>query len=164
MNTQQIRGFKIFMDADKGNCMACHAPPNFTDNGFHNIGLAQFAGDSPDMGRFAHIPVRVLKGAFKTPSLRNVTLTAPYFHDGSAKTLEDVVAHYVRGGDVKTNLSPTMKPLSLTPAEQQDLVAFLRALTSPPSSFMLPVLPPEPMISVRSSPGVESVTETPKSP
>jgi cytochrome c peroxidase len=141
MTPQQVRGFRVFADAQKGNCAACHHAPNFTDDGFHNIGLKSFASDNPDLGRYAHRPVKLLKGAFKTPGLRNIAQTAPYFHDGSAQTLAEVVDHYVRGGDVHTNLSPNMKALALTPREKADLVAFLQALTGDPQPVVLPVLP-----------------------
>lgn len=142
MTAQQLRGMVIFMDKNKGNCAICHSAPNFTDNGFHNIGLASFGDKKPDMGRYTQVPIAINKGAFKTPSLRDVERTAPYFHDGSAKTLMDVVEHYVRGGDVKTNLSPDIKPLNLTQSEKEDLVAFLQALSSPPMHVELPILPP----------------------
>ena len=129
LSAQQIEGFKVF--TGKGNCVACHSGANFTDNGFHNLGLASWGMSEPDMGRYALKPVKAMKGAFKTPTVREVTRTAPYFHDGSAKTLMDVVEHYDRGGDVKTNLSPNMKPLGLTMQEKQALVAFMESLTSP---------------------------------
>jgi len=131
MTPAQIRGFRLFVDKTKGNCAACHQPPNFTDNGFHNIGLASYGKDNPDLGRFAQKPLAVLKGAFKTPTLRNVALTAPYFHDGSAATLEEVVAHYARGGVAKDNLDSNIKPLSLTAEEKGELVEFMKALTDP---------------------------------
>ena len=129
MTEQQVDGFKIF--AGKGNCVACHSGANFTDNGFHNLGLASWGNSEPDMGRYAQKPVNAMKGAFKTPTVREVARTAPYFHDGSATTLMDVVEHYDRGGDVKTNLSANIKPLGLSPQEKQALVAFLEALSSP---------------------------------
>jgi cytochrome c peroxidase len=141
MNARQLRGMMIFMDKDKGNCAACHAAPNFTDNGFHNLGLASFGNEHPDMGRYAQKPIAVLKGAFKTPTLRDVEWTAPYFHDGSAKTLMDVVEHYAKGGEVRTNLDANMKPLNLTQADKEDLVAFLKALSSPQMKVELPILP-----------------------
>lgn len=141
MTEQQVRGFRVFMDKDKGNCEICHSAPNFTDNSFHNIGLKSFSQPDADNGRYELIPVEVLKGAFKTPSLRDVTLTAPYFHDGSAATLSDVVEHYVRGGDVQDNLSPDISPLDLTDSEKADLISFLHALESPPSVFITPQLP-----------------------
>ena len=129
MTAQQVRGFEIFRDPGKGNCMVCHRPPNFTDNGFHNIGLPSFGRKNPDEGRFGQIAVDISRGAFKTPPLRNVAQTAPYFHDGSAKTLMDVVNHYTTGGVVKTNLSPNMIKPNLSTQDKKDLVAFLQALT-----------------------------------
>jgi cytochrome c peroxidase len=141
MSPQQIRGFRIFTGPDKGNCEVCHRAPNFTDSGFHNIGLASFGNEDPDLGRYKQKPVAALKGAFKTPTLRNIALTAPYFHDGSAATLMDVVEHYVRGGDVKTNLSANLKPISLTQQEKEDLVAFMEALSSETPPITIPQLP-----------------------
>ncbi|WP_444996715.1 cytochrome-c peroxidase [Aliikangiella sp. IMCC44359] len=141
MTAQQINGFKLFVDPNKGNCEVCHSAPNFTDNGFNNVGLASYGKEKPDLGRYAIKPIRILKGAFKTPTLREVVHTAPYFHDGSAKTLEEVVAHYVTGGVVKKDISPNMKPLSLTAKEQADIVAFMHALSTPAKEFTLPTLP-----------------------
>lgn len=141
MTAQQITGFRLFADAKKGNCTACHQAPNFTDNGFHNLGLASYAKENPDMGRYAQKKVASLKGAFKTPTLRDITMTAPYFHDGSAKTLKEVVAHYNKGGEVKTDLSVNIKPLNLSEQEQADIVAFMEALTSKHTPVVLPELP-----------------------
>lgn len=141
MTAQQLRGLQVFTDKDRGNCMVCHAPPNFTDDGFHNIGLASFGQESPDMGRYTQRPVRLMRGAFKTPSLRDIERTAPYFHDGSARTLLDVIEHYAKGGEVRTNLSPNMKALTLTAGDKADLLAFLQALSSPPQPLTVPVLP-----------------------
>ncbi|WP_334186545.1 cytochrome-c peroxidase [Noviherbaspirillum sp.] len=141
MSKEQLRGMMIFMNPDKGNCAVCHSAPNFTDNGFHNIGLASFAADNPDLGRYAHKPVAINRGAFKTPTLRDVERTAPYFHDGSAKTLLDVVEHYVKGGEVRNNLSKNIKPLNLTQQEKEDLVAYMKALSSPPIKVDFPALP-----------------------
>ena len=141
MSAQQVRGFRLFADENKGNCATCHSAPNFTDNGFHNIGLRSYGVAQPDMGRYLIRPVAAAKGAFKTPTLRDIELTAPYFHDGSANTLMDVVEHYARGGEVKTDLSPNMKKLQLTQQEKEDLVAFMRALTSPRKPVVLPILP-----------------------
>ena len=111
MTEQQVRGFGIFVDPAKGNCAVCHAAPNFTDDGFRNIGLASWGMENPDMGRYAQKPITKMKGAFKTPQLRGIALTAPYFHDGSAKTLMDTVEHYNKGGVVTTNLDPEVRPL-----------------------------------------------------
>ncbi len=129
------RGFALF--GGKANCIACHQPPNFTDQGFHNIGLK---GNSDD-GRYAKVPVKIVKGAFKTPTLRDIALTAPYMHNGAYRTLEEVVDHYDRGADEKDNLDPNIKPLNLTPQEKKDLVEFLRSLTGKQEAVTLPVLP-----------------------
>ena len=141
MTDQQVRGFEVFVSQDQGNCAACHSAPNFVDDGFHNIGLPSWGDKEPDVGRYAHKPIGLMKGAFKTPTLRDVANTAPYFHDGSAITLMDVVEHYDTGGVVKTNLSPSMKPLNLSQQQKEDLVAFMMALTSESKPFELPVLP-----------------------
>jgi cytochrome c peroxidase len=141
MTREQKAGFEVFRREDKGNCAACHSAPNFTDDGFHNIGLKSFGRANPDLGRYKQRPVRLMKGAFKTPSLRNVAKTAPYFHDGSAQTLMEVVKHYVRGGDVKTNLSPEMKKLDLSDREQHNLVQFLNALSCNNPVVAMPKLP-----------------------
>lgn len=141
MNAKQVRGFEIFLDENKGNCVACHSGPNFTDNGFHNIGLASFGKKEPDLGRYGQKPLRLMKGAFKTPTLRDIGLSAPYFHDGSSNTLMEVVEHYAEGGKVKTNLSPDIKALTLSKQDKQDLVAFMLALTSDHNPVVLPKLP-----------------------
>lgn len=130
MNDTEIRGFQVFVDTDKGNCARCHRAPNFTDDGFHNIGLKSFGDKKPDLGRHSVVPVAMTKGAFKTPPLRNIALTAPYFHDGSAKTLNEVITHYMSGGIEKSNLSPNMKVLKISREERKELMAFLKALTS----------------------------------
>jgi cytochrome c peroxidase len=140
LTPEQYRGYKVFSNSDKGNCASCHSGPNFTDNGFHNIGIRS-PGANPDVGRYAIRKVAAMKGAFKTPTLRDVELTAPYFRDGSAATLRDVVEHYARGGDDRSNLSPDMKQLNLSEQDKSDLVAFLRALTGKRVAVTTPQLP-----------------------
>jgi len=132
MSDAAQRGFEVFLG--KGRCVLCHNGFNFTDNGFHNLGLK----GSDDPGRYAIRKVKILKGAFKTPTLRDVALTAPYMHNGMYKTLEEVVDHYDRGGDVKEHLDPNMQPLNLAKGEKSDLVAFLKALTGEPTPITLP--------------------------
>lgn len=132
LTPQEVDGFAVFLDPARGNCAVCHAPPNFTDNGFHNIGLASFGEPDADPGRYAVRPVALMRGAFKTPTLREVAHTAPYFHDGSAATLDDVIQHYVDGGVVVTNLSPTMTKARVSSEERRNLLAFLRTLTGNP--------------------------------
>lgn len=139
MTDQQVAGFELFNG--KANCAVCHAAPNFTDNGFHNLGLPSWGDENPDMGRYAIKPIGLMKGAFKTPTLREVTRTAPYFHDGSAQTLGQVMDHYNQGGVVKTNLSPNMKELGLADDEVAAVIAFMQALESPYMTVELPELP-----------------------
>ena|SRR5688572_15791646 len=133
-----VRGMAIFNE--KGNCDTCHSGFNFTDEGYHNLGVGMDAA-KPDLGRFEMTKQEVDKGAFKTPTLRNVAQTAPYMHDGSEKTLRDVVAFYDRGGRPNPWLSKEMRPLGLSEREREDLLAFLEALsgettpTSVPTSF-----------------------------
>jgi cytochrome c peroxidase len=141
MTPAQVSGFQVFVDPSKGNCAACHSAPNFTDNGFHNIGLKQSADPKADQGRYKVKAVASMKGAFRTPTLREVGQSAPYFHDGSAPRLQDVVDHYIRGGDVHTNLAPSMKPLTVTAQERADLLAFLQALDTPYQPYDMPRLP-----------------------
>jgi cytochrome c peroxidase len=83
-----------------------------------------------ELGRFLVTGNALDIGAFRTPSLRNVELTAPYFHDGSATTLADVIRFYVRGGNEHASRDWELQPISLTDSEQQDLIEFLKALTS----------------------------------
>ncbi len=132
------RGFEVFQN--QGNCTKCHSGFNFTDNGFHNIGVNSTSGED-DAGRHAILKLPSMKGAFKTPTLREIAITGPYMHNGIYRTLEEVVEHYDRGGDTKTNLSPDMKPLNLSAQQKADLVAFMNTLTSPPTVVALPRLP-----------------------
>ncbi len=141
MTAQQVRGFGVFLDPKKGDCAVCHSAPNFTDDGFHNLGLASSGSANPDPGRFAQKPIARMKGAFKTPQLRGIALTAPYFHDGSAATLMDVVEHYDKGGVVTANLDPNLKPLGLSRKDKEDLVAFLNALNGSTPQITVPLLP-----------------------
>ena len=122
------RGLGLFQG--KARCALCHAGFNFTDEGFHNIGVGMDA-EKPDLGRFTVTKVDAHKGAFKTPTLRDAAQRPPYMHDGSLKTLGDVVAFYNRGGTPNPWLAVTIQPLNLAAAEQQDLVAFLESLTGP---------------------------------
>ena len=136
----QYRGFKVFTDSAKGNCAACHNGPNFTDNGFHNVGI-KGGGATPDLGRYNIRKLEAMKGAFKTPTLRDIENTAPYFHDGSAATLREVVEYYARGGGDDANRSPDVRKLDLSEGDKDDLVAFLRALTGRHGAFVPPQLP-----------------------
>ena len=117
------RGMKLFFN--KALCSACHVGQNFTDNAFHNVGIGMDKKDY-DVGRYAVKKLGGNRGAFKTPSLRDVARTAPYMHDGSLKTLEDVVAHYNKGGIDNPFLSEDLFPLGLSKEQQKDLVTFLK--------------------------------------
>lgn len=124
------RGGKLFF-SQRVNCASCHAGANFTDESFHNlgIGLEKAEAKEIDWGRATITQQESDKGAFKTPTLRNVALTAPYMHDGSLKSLEEVIAWYVEGGHPNAQLSDLIEPLEISEAEQADLVAFLKSLT-----------------------------------
>lgn len=117
------RGMKIFFG--KGHCSACHTGPNFSDFSFHNIGVGMKAA-KPDLGRYEVTKVLGDKGAFKTPTLREVGRHAPYMHDGSIKTLEEVVEHYDKGGIANPQLDEEIFPLKLTAEEKADLVTFMK--------------------------------------
>jgi cytochrome c peroxidase len=127
MSQAAIRGMDLFKG--KAHCTPCHSGPAFSDQGFHNLGVGFKDGKLKDIGRYEVTKLEKDKGAFKTPGLRNVELTHPYLHDGSEKTLEDVVEFYNRGGVPNPHLDPLMLPLQLTGSEKADLVAFLKALT-----------------------------------
>jgi cytochrome c peroxidase len=134
MSAQAIRGLEVFKNPAKGNCAVCHTIGDkyalFTDNLFHNLGVGMNSkGELTDLGRFKETGKEADKGAFKTPTLRNIALTAPYMHDGSHKTLKDVVDFYIGGGNGNPNLDKEIKPLKLSRQERDDLVAFLEALT-----------------------------------
>jgi cytochrome c peroxidase len=123
LRDDQKRGLALFVG--KAACSQCHQGPNFSDDKFHHIGL----GSAGDLGRFAVTRRDEDRGAFKTPSLRNVALTAPYMHDGSLASLEAVVDFYDRGGDAQPGQSWKIFPLKLRADEKADLVAFLNSLT-----------------------------------
>lgn len=133
LTAAEMHGAMIFL-SEIGDCFHCHAIPLMSDNAFHNIGLdSSFSGF--DVGRYAFTGNPMDKGAFKTPTLRNIALTAPYMHDGRFQTLEEVVEFYSSGVQHSPSLDPIMtKPgtgisLGLTPQQKADLVAFLHTLT-----------------------------------
>ncbi|NCQ29315.1 MAG: cytochrome-c peroxidase [Armatimonadetes bacterium] len=138
MSPAAVRGMKLFNG--KAPCSPCHTGPSFTDSKFHNLGIGAGATE-PDVGRFKVTNNPQDYGAFKTPTLRSVALTAPYLHDGSERTLEAVVEFYNRGGNRNPNLAPLMLPLRLTQSEKSALVAFLEALTGEDLGITEPALP-----------------------
>jgi cytochrome c peroxidase len=139
MDEAAVRGMALFKG--KARCILCHNGPNFTDNQFHNLGVPQVGSRKEDLGRYDVTRTERDKGAFKTPTLRSITETAPYMHDGVFKTLEEVVDFLDQGGGQNPNLSQMVKSLGLTQQEKADLVMFLKALTGEPIKFEMPKLP-----------------------
>jgi cytochrome c peroxidase len=133
-NAPAVRSMALAADAragralffGKAQCATCHSGPNLSDEQFHNTGFAVGEGDDP--GLAARSFRASDRGKLKTPGLRNVKNTGPYFHDGSATSLQAVVDFYNRGGNSASNRDPDIHPLGLTTAEVGDLVAFLEAL------------------------------------
>jgi cytochrome c peroxidase len=136
--TPVARGFQVF---SKNACVLCHTPTLFSDAQFHNVGIGADK-PTPDMGRGRILadaatknsqPVTPemerLMGAFKTPSLRGATLSGPYFHDGSSRTLDEAVDIMLKGGLDNKNKDVLLQPRTLTPEERRDLMSFLQALT-----------------------------------
>lgn len=134
MTAEAKRGFAVF--TGKANCVACHSGWNFTDDKFHDIGLA-----TADTGRMGISKEATDQHAFKTPGLREIAARAPFMHHGQLATLEAVVAHYMTGGEKRPSLSKEMKPLPLTGQDIQDLAAFMRSLSSPQTTLAMPNLP-----------------------
>lgn len=149
------RGLNLFQG--RGGCTLCHNGPMLSDGGFHNLGLAansdifrtperhitfrrffvtlgvaQYATLREDVGRHAITKQGNDRGRFRTPTLRELTRTAPYMHDGSLSTLEDVVKFYNGGGGPGTGKDPLLQPLGLTTEEENDLVEFLKTLSGAP--------------------------------
>lgn len=116
------RGFALFNG--KAACVACHNGWRFTDDQFHDIGTT-----TTDQGRGKAAKDETLNFAFKTPTLRDVALRAPYMHNASLATLEDVVRHYEKGGIDRPSRSPLLVPIQLSDAERHDLVAFMETLS-----------------------------------
>jgi cytochrome c peroxidase len=135
LTPQQVRGLAIFINPVKGNCAACHTINAqyalFTDGKFHNLG--EGVGDDgtsfKDTGRYHQTGIETDRGAFKTPTLRNVARTAPYMHDGSLGTLKAVVDFYAGGGNSNPNLDKEIKSIHLSGQDREDLVSFLNSLT-----------------------------------
>ena len=132
LSLNAIRGYKLFINSTKTNCLSCHNGANFTDNKFHNNGLsvstknkgrAELTGNSADIGKF------------RTASLRNAGVTWPYMHDGSISgatptaALEEVIRRYRAGGDGRMNQDERIRPLDLTDQDVADIAAFIKSLT-----------------------------------
>jgi cytochrome c peroxidase len=141
MNESEIRGRDLFFG--KANCTRCHAGPNFSDGMFHNLGVGMDT-PKPDEGRFAVTQAKEDRGAFKTPTIRDITRTGPYMHDGSEKTLEEVVEFYNKGGNKNPNLDVRLQPLNLSDQEKSDLVSFMKTLEgNPPPAVEPPAVFPK---------------------
>lgn len=125
MNDSALRGMELF-NSSKADCSSCHSGFNFTNYSFENNGLYE---EYADKGREKLTLDMKDRALFKVPSLRNVEFSAPYMHDGSLTTLEEVVSHYNTGGESHFNKSRLVRPLHLTKAEENDLVAFLKSLS-----------------------------------
>jgi cytochrome c peroxidase len=135
LSEQAKLGLQVFRDPAKGNCAKCHTIEEgyalFSDNKFHNLGVgAELDGTLNDPGRFKVTNDEKDKGAFKTPTLRNIAQSAPYMHDGHLKTLKEVVDFYVGAGNSNEWRDPDLKELDhLTREERDALVAFMESLT-----------------------------------
>jgi len=125
LSNQEIAGMELF-NSERTNCSSCHSGFNFSNYSFQNNGLYE---EYADMGRFKLTNIETDRALFKVPSLRNVGVTGPYMHDGSMRTLEEVVAHYNSGGKNHPHKNEMIKPLNLTEEEQVALIAFLHSLT-----------------------------------
>lgn len=117
-------GYRIF--TKELNCAACHSGKAFTNSSLENNGLYEIY---PDPGFYLISADSSDIGKFKVPTLRNIEITAPYMHDGSIETLEEVIAHYERGGENHVNKSKLIEPFELTPSEKKDLISFLKSLS-----------------------------------
>jgi cytochrome c peroxidase len=151
MSEGALRGMELFQG--KARCILCHHGPNFSDSQFHNLGLPaapllsdplvlaairfdakrmnvpDYLSVKEDLGRYLVTKEEKDKGAFKTPTLRQVTQREPYMHNGVFHALEEVIDFYDAGGGGITGQSPLIQPLGLTVQEKRDLLAFLQALT-----------------------------------
>lgn len=126
LSPSAIRG--LFLFRLLGGCSACHNGPNLTDEEFHNTGVAWRTGSPSDEGRARVTHTAEHSGAFKTPTLREISRTGPYMHDGSFATLEDVIEYYDQGGKPNPGLDSRIHPLHLSQEQKNDLLAFLMSL------------------------------------
>lgn len=145
------RGFEVFSKV--AQCSLCHLPPIYSDTLFHNVGVGTDK-EKPDLGRGkiladaaaksnqpASPEAEALTAAFKTPTLRGLVLTYPYFHDGRAATLDAAVDAMLKGGIPNPHLDEKLKPKSLTAKQRAELLAFLKSLTPDPKPYPRPTLP-----------------------
>ncbi len=140
MSEAAVRGMNLFEEV---GCADCHTPPLFSSYEYHNAGVGMDK-ENPDIGRKEVTGDDADTGAFRVPSLRNVADTAPYFHDGSAATLEDAVALMAAGGKDnphRSEMFDTVREAKITPEQQKDLVEFLKALSGDIPAIEPPELP-----------------------
>ena len=128
LSTQERTGMWLF--ESRAGCWRCHSGPNFSDERFHATGIGVREGVA-EPGRAAITGAASDRGRFKTASLRALAFTAPYMHDGSLATLDDVVEFYARGGNPHAQLDPDLRPFEASAEERAALVAFLKALSRP---------------------------------
>lgn len=140
MTRAQIRGMDIYFN--KAKCDQCHEGVNFTANAYANLGIGTDK-PQPDTGRYEVTKDPLDWGKFKTPTLRDISKTGPYMHDGSLKTLEEVVDFYDKGGIPNKNLDEKIKKLNLTVEQKRDLVEFLKALDGAPITLVVPTSFPQ---------------------
>ena len=126
LTPSQKRGMDVFF-SNNARCDSCHEGVNFTNGKYANVGIGMDRA-KPDLGRYEVTKQEADKGAFKTPTLRDSARSGPYMHDGSLKTLEEVVDHYNKGGLKNPWLHDDVRPLNLGDRDKADLVEFLRAL------------------------------------
>jgi cytochrome c peroxidase len=125
LSPDEIAGWLLF--SEKLYCTKCHTGSNFTNYRVVSNGL--YSDYGTDQGRFRIRGLEKERGTFKVPSLRNVSLTAPYMHDGSMRTIKEVILHYSKGGKAFPNKSPIIKPFRLNKLEIRQLELFLKTLT-----------------------------------
>lgn len=162
----QRRGFDIFRSSET-RCFECHAWPTFTHNTFHVLGVPDLDPDSPDLGQVEILNAPNAERGFRTPTLRNIALTAPYMHNGYFKTLEEVVQFYVDGGgkkfDPSAKIDEKIRGFDLSDQEKSDLIAFLYALSDEPTDLIsIPESVPSglPLIEQKDNPARELVEES----
>jgi len=160
LTAQQRRGLNLFRSAST-RCFECHAAPTFSNDNFFVTGVADLAGQAHDAGRAA-VANDGQDGAFKSPTLRNVALTAPYMHNGSLATLEDVIDFYANGGgmDAGIDVDRHIGKIDLSDQDKQDLVVFLYALTDENALPQIPASVPSglPVVKPLPNPAREIVS------
>ena len=139
MSDGALRGLHLFRT--KASCMNCHNGKLFSDNEFHNNGASFLIENRKDEGRYEFTKNENDRYKFKTPILRDVVLTAPYFHNGSQKTLEEVIQAYNLGMPQADFKDPLIKPLHLSTTEIKDIISFLQSISAVTDSFSLPAMP-----------------------